>query len=76
MVKIMDVKNIVDFKDYVVKTYAKDGKVFYILEKTYYSKKEGKYVSAGSIFVDKQFASALVEILGLRLFDNAKVMTN
>lgn len=72
----MDLKNFVDFKDYVVKTYAKNGNVFYILEKTYYSKKEGKYVSAGSVFIDKQFASALVEVLGLRLFDNAKVMSN
>lgn len=69
----MFVREIVDFNNYVVKTYEKEKKIYYILEKTYYSKETKKYVSSGSIFIDKQFASALIKVLGIRLFDNAKV---
>lgn len=68
---------IVDFNDYVVKTYKKevDGKekYYFILSKSYYSQAEKKYIESGSIFIDKKFAKALVKTLGVRCFDNAKV---
>ncbi len=51
------------------------GNPFIILERSYYSKKEGKYIRACSMFIDKVLAMHLI-LLGVRLFDNANLFSN
>ena len=51
------------------------GNPYIILERSYYSKKDNKYVKACSMFINKELAMHLI-LLGVRLFDNANLFTN
>ena len=62
--------------NYTIKTQKNDtsfndGKPYIILCKSYYSRKQDKYVENGSLFIDREFALELIN-LGVRLFDNAE----
>lgn len=61
-------------KNYCIKILKNDsknngGEPYVILTKTYYSFKEKKWVESGSLFIDKELCSLLVDN-GIKIFDN------
>lgn len=67
--------------NYCIKTYEKEiekegGKketrIFIILERSYYSQIQKKYVVGSSMFIERELALLLIN-QGIRLFDNAKI---
>ena len=64
--------SVFELKNYCVKTQRKGEEIYYILEKSYYSKKQEQYIQCGSLFIDRSMAISLVWQLGIRLFDFGK----
>ena len=67
--------------NYCIKTYEKsveiegvkkEKRIFIILERSYYSQIQRKYVVGSSMFIEKELAQLLINN-GVRLFDNATI---